>query len=106
MSPPNNNVACKYDGAIENLLLAAKCQELSQVTQEHLRQYCTDNHATDLQRARLFGMWSGDQEPSQELVSLVGQIAWPAERERLVRFLGGDFNTETRDKMIEHLRWK
>jgi hypothetical protein len=63
----------KYTGALRQLLDFADCIELSEITTEHLDRFSA--RATDHQRSRMFGLWSGSCHPSPELESIVAEIA-------------------------------
>lgn len=71
---PNNNIT-KYSSAIQGLLAFANAIELSEITAEHLDQFCAVAQATAHQRSRMFGLWSGSHDPSPELEGIVAEIA-------------------------------
>ena len=70
---PNSNTP-KYSGALQEFLNSAGAMELAQITAEDLDRLCARTHATDRQRSRLFGLWSGCHDPSPELLAVIEEI--------------------------------
>jgi hypothetical protein len=113
MQTPNNSTVTRYQGVVERLLIETHCVEMSQITVEHLRQWVRKHTTTPEQcerapflLARLLAHWTGAAQVSPELEAILKEIAWPAERERLINFLGvGRFDTATRDKLVEQMAW-
>jgi len=105
MQSPNGSTIPKYDGPIEYLLVSTNCLELSQITNEQLARWAETEGATPLQFARLLGLWTGGQEVAPELQKLVGEIAWPQEKARLLTFLGSVPSPEL-NAAVETLAWK
>jgi hypothetical protein len=114
MQTPNNSTISKYDGVVERLLIETHCVELSQITVEHLRKWVAKHTTTPEQcesapfkLSRLLALWTGAAQVSPELQAVLVEIAWPAEKERLIEFLGhGKFDTATRDRLIEQMAWR
>jgi hypothetical protein len=114
MQTPNGSTIPKYDGQIEYLLVSTNCLELSQITNEQLGRWAETEGATPLQFSRLLALWTGGQEVSPELHKLIGEIAWPKEKARLLKVLTGrgtSINEEIipspdMDAMLERLAWK
>lgn len=113
MQTPNNSTITRYQGVVERLLIETHCVEISEITVEALRQW-VKQHTTNPEQcerapfllSRLLSLWTGAAQVSQELHSLLVEIAWPAEKEKLLTFFGGKFDTETRDRMIDQLKWR
>jgi hypothetical protein len=106
MQTLNQSTACKYTGVIEYVLAACNCLELSQITPEHLDRFLAREGATGQQRSTLFALWNGQQEVSPELQSVLADICWPAEKARLLRFLGGRTTQSETDELLKSLAWK
>lgn len=106
LQTPNNSTVSRYEGVTERLLLETNCVELSQITTEHLRAWANKHKATPFQLSRLLGLWTGHSEVSPQLHAMLVEIAWPAEKEKLLKFLGGKFDTATRDRLIEQMAWR
>jgi hypothetical protein len=106
MQTPNSSTLPKYDGAIEYLLASTNCLELSQITNEQLARWAETEGATPRQFSRLLGLWTGGQEISPELKKLVGEIAWPREKTRLLTFLTGSVPSPELNAAVETLAWK
>jgi len=84
MQTPNGSTVPKYSGPMEYLLVSTNCLELSQI-----------------QFSRLLALWTGGQDVSPELQTLVGEISWPKEKERLLKVLGSVPSPE-----LERLAWR
>jgi hypothetical protein len=106
MQTQNCSVA-KYDGPIEELLISANALEISQVTHEQLARWAESHSASPTQCSRLFCSWTGGQEVSPELRQVLIEIAWPREKARLLKFLGGRvIPSANLDGLLEQLAWK
>jgi len=114
MQTLNNSTETRYQGVVERLLIETQTVELSQITVEHLRQWVA-KHTTNPEQcarapfllSRLLSLWTGAAQVEPELLAVLKEIAWPAERNRLIEFLGvGKFDTATRDRLIEQMAWR
>jgi len=76
------------------------------VGHEQLARWADSEGATNLQKSRLFDLWTGASEPSPELRTLLHEIAWPNEKARLLRFLGGRTTRPETDELLRSLAWK
>ena len=101
MQTPNGSTVPKYSGPMEYLLVSTNCLELSQITNEQLAWFAETEGATPLQFSRLLALWTGGQDVSPELQTLVGEISWPKEKERLLKVLGSVPSPE-----LERLAWR
>jgi hypothetical protein len=107
MQTLNQSTACKYTGVIEYVLAACNCLELSQITPEHLDRFLAREGATGQQRSTLFALWNGQQEVPQALQSVLAEICWPAEKARLIKFLGGRVGASAEtDELLQELAWR
>jgi hypothetical protein len=104
--PRNQSTLSRYTGVVDYVLTSCRATELSQITPEQLSDWAYAEGATPSQRGRLTGLWSGQQEVSPQLLEVLHEIAWPGERERLLRFLGGQFvPSADLDALLESLAW-
>jgi hypothetical protein len=107
MQTPNQSTKSKYSGVIEHLLASANCLELSQITPEHLDRFLTYEGATGQQRSTLYALWNGQEQVSPELQSLLSDICYPRERERLLSYLReAPTSSPDVEDLLRSLAWK
>jgi len=104
----NNSTVGKYTGTpIEALLQACHCQEISEIDHEALARWAEGEGATTLQRSRLFALWTGAEQVTAELKSLLEEISYPRERERLLSYLRDPITpTPAVEDLLKTLAWR
>jgi hypothetical protein len=62
----------KYDGPVARFLALCRCNELSEITPEHLDRFTA--YATPTQRSKLIALWNGRHDPPADLQILLAEI--------------------------------
>jgi hypothetical protein len=107
MQTPNMTSVPKYSGSVAYLLASFNCLELSQITRDNLRVFLDREGASPLQASKLYALWSGGEQVSVELRTLLEEISYPRERDRLLSYLRDPIvPTPAVENLLEMLAWK
>ena len=81
--------------------------ELSEITREQLAAFAENEGATPAQRSQLFALWTGQTNVSPELRTLLADITWPNERDRLLKILNGTaVPSSDLVALVERMKWQ